>query len=135
MAAAPQDQHETQSKKAAHRQSKDKGKEPQPHQQQTSPKQPQSSKKQPRAKRLKPESSNTVSNTGVKKPNPDQDEDDLAPEIAALLRVTAPDHYTAEEEAAIVFGFITKVKTDVQARELAALVQRREGGRTSVAEK
>ncbi|KAL8783835.1 MAG: hypothetical protein Q9195_009265 [Heterodermia aff. obscurata] len=56
---------------------------------------------------------------------------EISAQAVALLRAAMPD-YTPEEEEDIVRGFLTKLKTDDQAKELAAMLERGEiprGGR------
>ena len=103
-----------------------KGKEPQ-----TEEKEPEA--KQPKAKQPKPEPSKAVGAGAnyLLEPNPKEPAEarypdhDVSPEVGTLLRAPAPD-YTSEEEAEIIRAFITKVKTDDQAKELAAALERGE---------
>ena len=102
------------------------GKEPQ-----TEEKEPKA--QQPKAKQPKSESCKAVGAGAnyLLRPNPKEPAEarypdhDVSPEVAGLLRAPAPD-YTSEEEAEIIRAFITKVKTDSQAKELAAALERGE---------
>ena len=116
---------------AKEKEPKDEGKEPQTEEMQSKARLPKS--KHHKAKRPKLEFSETVG-AGLKSlimPIPEEPAEarfpdhDVSPEVAALLRGTAPE-YTYEEEAEIISGFITKVRTDPRAKELADALERGE---------
>ena len=111
---------------------KSKGKAPQtssPQPPKAKPPKPKSTNSNPHP-HSNPSSSSKSAATYLSKPNPKQPAEsrfpdhDVSPEVAALLRAPAPD-YTAEEEAQIIMGFITKVKNDNQAKELATALAAR----------
>lgn len=97
---------------------------------QPKPKQPKPQR--PKAKQPKPvpslvgagaaHLSNPIPKESAESRYPDHD---VPPEVAALLRASAPD-YTSEEEREIIRAFLAKVKTDKQAMALSAMLARGE---------